>query len=92
MSRDLNKADLDNYITGHWGEDQFRDEPEERVCPDCGGDHAFCPEPEEESHPGPISEAASHLRIALSQMIPSDDQIIAEHIREALKLLESAYS
>ena len=24
---DFNKADLDNYITGHWGEDQFRDEP-----------------------------------------------------------------
>ena len=34
MSRDLNKADLDNYITGHWGEDQFRDEPEDDEQPE----------------------------------------------------------
>ena len=40
------KADLDNWITGHWGEDQFRDEEEgepmkseelyPRICRDCG--------------------------------------------------------
>jgi len=34
MSRDLNKADIDNYITGHWGEDQFRDQPEDEGQPE----------------------------------------------------------
>jgi len=29
--RDMS-ADLDNWITGHWGEDQFKDE---RFCKDC---------------------------------------------------------
>jgi hypothetical protein len=28
-------ADLDNYITGHYGEDQFRDE-ERLTCEACG--------------------------------------------------------
>ena len=28
---ELNKQDLDNWITGHWGEDQFRDEEEEEM-------------------------------------------------------------
>ena len=29
MLNDRQKIDLDNYITGHWGEDQFKnDEPE----------------------------------------------------------------
>jgi hypothetical protein len=32
MSREINSRDLDNYITGHYGEDQFRDEePEEEI-------------------------------------------------------------
>lgn len=34
---DMNKRDLDNYITGHYGEDQFRnevaDEAELEICP-----------------------------------------------------------
>jgi hypothetical protein len=29
MGYGLNTRDLDNYITGHWGEDQFRDEESE---------------------------------------------------------------
>jgi len=37
-----------------------------------------------------LKEAASHLRSALVQALPSDDRIIIEHIREALKILESA--
>ena len=61
MSRDLNKADLDNYITGHWGEDQFRDQPEDDdddTCWQCEGegylvnscieDCCCCLDPEEE--------------------------------------------
>lgn len=32
------RADLDRYITGNYGEDQFRDEPDEDACPECGGD------------------------------------------------------
>lgn len=27
---DINKADLDNWITGHWGEDQFKDDDRAR--------------------------------------------------------------
>jgi hypothetical protein len=31
---EINSRDLDNYITGHYGEDQFRDEyPEEDIAP-----------------------------------------------------------
>lgn len=37
---EINKVDLDNYITGHWGEDQFRDDesdlPEPEQCSECG--------------------------------------------------------
>lgn len=38
----INSRDLDNYITGHYGEDQFKDdEPEdEEVSPDQGDDIA----------------------------------------------------
>lgn len=28
------KNDLDNYITGHYGEDQFRDKEDPGLCPD----------------------------------------------------------
>lgn len=38
MSRDLNKADLDNYITGHWGEDQFRYEGDDEAYEGDAGD------------------------------------------------------
>ena len=36
-----------------------------------------------------IAEAASHLREILRQALPSDDQLIIEHVREALSLLEA---
>jgi hypothetical protein len=36
----------------------------------------------------PLAHAASHLRVALSQSIPSDDQVILDHVREALRILE----
>jgi hypothetical protein len=29
--RELNTQDLDNYITGHWGEDRFEDDTEEET-------------------------------------------------------------
>ena len=35
---DINKTDLDNYITGHYGEDQFKSNTEtneEMQCPFC---------------------------------------------------------
>ncbi len=35
-----------------------------------------------------IQEAASELRVALAQTIPSDDQVIVGHVREALRMLE----
>lgn len=35
-----------------------------------------------------IEQAASHLRVALLQATPSDDQIILGHVRDALELLE----
>lgn len=49
---EINSRDLDNYITGHYGEDQFRDdEPEEEAVEDdsiClngnGCDVPNCPE------------------------------------------------
>lgn len=31
-----------------------------------------------------IDESASHLRVALSQALPEDDQIILAHVRSAL--------
>ena len=31
----LNKRDLDNYITGHWGEDYFKVEDEAETIDDC---------------------------------------------------------
>lgn len=35
--REINTRDLDNWITGHFGEDQLRDEREARVtCHSCG--------------------------------------------------------
>jgi hypothetical protein len=36
-----------------------------------------------------INEAISHLRCALSQSIPGDDQIIIGHIRSAAEVLEA---
>jgi len=36
-----------------------------------------------------IALAKSHLRVALLQSLPADDQIIIGHIREALEALES---
>jgi hypothetical protein len=52
MHSGINARDLDNYITGHWGEDQFRDDyPEEDICPpddsEClnqNCDQPACPE------------------------------------------------
>jgi len=43
--REINKHDLDNYITGHYGEDQLRDDDEMEdedkevwsVCTRCNG-------------------------------------------------------
>ena len=36
MPRDLNGPDLDNYITGHYGEDQYPEEPDEpALCSIC---------------------------------------------------------
>jgi hypothetical protein len=35
-----------------------------------------------------IEDAKSHLRVALSQVHPQDDEIIVGHIRDALRLLE----
>lgn len=35
-----------------------------------------------------ILEALSHLRIALVQVDPSDDQIIVQHMRDAVTALE----
>jgi len=37
-----------------------------------------------------ILDAASHLRTALMQSLPSDDQIISRHMRDALAALESS--
>jgi hypothetical protein len=37
----------------------------------------------------PQQAAISHLRVALSQTHPSDDQVILGHVREALALLET---
>ena len=39
-----------------------------------------------------ITEAASHLLVALLQVHPSDDQIIVDHVQDALKLLEGSDS
>ena len=33
---DINKRELDNYITGHYGEDEFRDDDDFPTCPICG--------------------------------------------------------
>lgn len=38
------------------------------------------------------TDAASHLRVALSQALPSDDQIIIGHMRDALALLEGRHA
>lgn len=38
------------------------------------------------------TEAASHLRVALVQALPSDDQIIIGHVRDALALLETNHA
>jgi len=35
-----------------------------------------------------MDEAASHLRVALAQTLPTDDQIIMGHVKDALALLE----
>lgn len=35
-----------------------------------------------------VQEAASELRVALAQTIPSDDQVIVGRVREALRMLE----
>lgn len=50
--RELDRAGLDRYITGNWGEDQFKDEgPEEDIAPpicyvdsetDCDGELYVC--------------------------------------------------
>ena len=39
--------DLDNYITGHYGEDFFRDAVEEEACENCGStdDVTYGPDP-----------------------------------------------
>lgn len=39
--------DLDNYITGHWGEDSVSPDPQEGVCEQCGStiDVTFGPDP-----------------------------------------------
>ena len=37
MLNDRQKIDLDNYITGHWGEDQFKDDDRE-VCDKCSAE------------------------------------------------------
>jgi hypothetical protein len=44
VMREINKHDLDNYITGHYGEDQLRDDDEMEdedecfsVCTRCNG-------------------------------------------------------
>ena len=39
---EINKADLDNYITGHWGENQYRDDSDESTCSECGWEFAHC--------------------------------------------------
>lgn len=52
MRGEINSRDLDNYITGHWGEDQFRDEePEQEEIEDDSEclngnacEHPNCPE------------------------------------------------
>lgn len=35
-----------------------------------------------------IEEAAAHLYAAVLQILPTDDQIVADHVREALRLLD----
>jgi hypothetical protein len=64
MSREINSRDLDNYITGHYGEDQFRDEePEEEEIEDdsiCSNGNACdlpnCPEHgEDDNSPDPTA-------------------------------------
>jgi hypothetical protein len=37
---DLNKNDLDRYITGNWGEDSVSDD--EDMCPFCGVETDDC--------------------------------------------------
>ena len=52
MGYGLNSRDLDNYITGHYGEDQFRDDvpeediapPEDEACLNKNCDQPNCPE------------------------------------------------
>jgi hypothetical protein len=41
-------------------------------------------------HTAALDIAKSHLRVALVQALPSDDQIIIGHIRSALEALEGA--
>lgn len=42
---DLNKHDLDNYITGHYGEDQFKGEPDDSIeVPDYDDEETFLAE------------------------------------------------
>lgn len=36
----------------------------------------------------PIEEAKSHLRVAIAQIIPSDDSVITEHVKAALAALK----
>jgi len=53
----INHADLDNYITGHWGQDQTQDpdpeeqeqEPDEREEPDFGDFSNKHPDEEDET-------------------------------------------
>lgn len=38
---------------------------------------------------GPLSEVWSHLHFAVAVSLPSDDQIIMDHVKAALTLMES---
>ena len=35
-----------------------------------------------------VEDARGHLRVALTQAVPADDEIIMGHVRDALALLE----
>ena len=52
-------------------------------------DEAPVAEPTTEIPCAVLDEVLSHLRVALLQVVESDDQIIIGHIREALCLLET---
>ncbi len=58
------------------------------LCSHCAEAHTAVVVPRE-ARPAKTQEALDHLRVALKQVAPSDDEIIVGHMRDALAALES---